>query len=56
MGVETLFLMGATGPFIAKRGDVVDGQWQIEHISANSIDMTYVNTNTNFGIKYKVIK
>ena len=50
---ETLFLMGATGPFIAKRGDVVDGQWQIEHISANSIDMTYVNTNTNFRLNIK---
>ena len=50
---ETLFLMGPSGPFIAKRGDVVDGQWRIEHISANSIDMVYLNTNTNFRLNIK---
>ena len=50
---ETLFLIGSAGPFIAKRGDVVDGQWRIEHISANSIDMTYLNTNTNFRLNIK---
>ncbi|PKF33798.1 hypothetical protein [Acinetobacter proteolyticus] len=50
---ETLFLIGNAGPFIAKQGDVVDGQWRIEHISANSIDMTYLNTNTNFRLNIK---
>lgn len=50
---ESLFLIGNSGPFIAKRGDIVDGQWRIEHISANSIDMTYLNTNTNFRLNIK---
>ncbi|ENX05681.1 hypothetical protein [Acinetobacter courvalinii] len=50
---ETLFLMGPAGPFIAKHGDVIDGQWRIEQISANSIDMTYLNTDTNFRLNIK---
>lgn len=50
---ETLFLIGGSGPFIAKRGDVIDSQWRIEHISANSIHMTYLNTNTNFRLNIK---
>ena len=50
---ETLFLIGPSGPFIAKLGDVIDGQWRIEHISANSIDMVYLNTNTNFRLNIK---
>lgn len=50
---ETLFLMGSAGPFIAKQGDVIDGQWRIEHISANSIDVTYLNTNINFRLNIK---
>lgn len=50
---ETLFLIGPSGPFIAKLGDVIDGQWRIEHISANSIDMIYLNTNTNFRLNIK---
>ena len=50
---ETLFLIGPSGPFIAKLGDVIDGQWRVEHISANSIDMIYLNTNTNFRLNIK---
>ena len=48
---ETLFLIGPSGPFIAKLGDVIDGQWRVEHISANS--MIYLNTNTNFRLNIK---
>lgn len=50
---ESLFLLSPSGPLVVKRGEILQGEWQVMQATETSLDLRYLPLNTTYRLMSK---